>query len=280
MNRTQKKCFIAATGSHLLLVVTLFIGPGFFTSTSKLEDSNVLTFIPEITTDEKVAGGGHPNGGSPPAPAPQPPQPEPPKSAVAEKVEKVEPPKPAAKETKPEKPETESLEPAPKRAKPQVSLKTVVRKNTTATTKANPSKSQSTDDSPAKDQQAFNSTVKNLRSGLSAGTTIDMPRGPGGGGAPYANFYDGVKKVYSDAWVVPDGVTDDNATVTASVTIARSGEVLDTSIVVRSGNREVDESVAATLRRVRFAVPLPASASEDKRTVKIKFNVRAQRMLG
>jgi TonB family protein len=89
-----------------------------------------------------------------------------------------------------------------------------------------------------------------------------------------------VKKIYSDAWVVPDSVTDDSATVTASVTIARDGEVLNATIVVRSGNAEVDDSVAATLRRVRFAVPLPKGETESQVTVRIKFNVKAQRLLG
>jgi hypothetical protein len=34
------------------------------------------------------------------------------------------------------------------------------------------------------------------------------------------------------------------------------------------------------LRRVTHAVPLPDNAKEDKRTVTIKFNVKAKRGLG
>jgi TonB family protein len=85
-----------------------------------------------------------------------------------------------------------------------------------------------------------------------------------------------VKKVYTDAWVVPDGVTDDSATVTASVTIARSGEVLSTSIVKSSGNSLVDHSVKATLDRVPTVPPLPDGAKEEQRTVTINFNVKAK----
>jgi len=274
MSRIQKKCFIASTGFHLFLVVLLFVGPAFLSSNgSKPDDSMVLTFVPLITTDEKIAGGGTPNGGPPP-PAPQPrqPQTEPPKPAVPQKVEMRPAPEP-------EKEDSDSLAPTTK-PKVKVNLNKITRKPTTQTAKANTNKATTADQPPSKDLQALNSVVKNLRSGLSAGTSIDMPAGPGGGGVPYANFYDGVKKIYSDAWVVPDGVTDENATVTASVTIARNGEVTASRIVVTSGNSEVDHSVQATLNRVRFAVPLPAGAKEDERTIRIKFNVRAQRLLG
>jgi TonB family protein len=223
-----------------------------------------------MTTDEKIAGGGRPNG-SPPPPTPvRQPQPEPPKPAT---------PEPQVKETKPDDKDSDSLEPT-KKPKVKVNLTKVTRKPTTQTAKPNATKTPSADQTPSKDLQALKSTVNNLKSGLSTATTVDSFQGPGGDGVPYANFYDGVKKIYSDAWLVPDGVTDDNATVTASVTIARNGEVTASKIVVSSGNSEVDQSVQATLNRVRFAVPLPTGAKEDERTVRIKFNVRAQRLLG
>jgi TonB family protein len=85
-----------------------------------------------------------------------------------------------------------------------------------------------------------------------------------------------VKKIYSDAWLVPDSVTDDEATTTASVTISRSGTVVSSHIIRPSGNALADASVQAALRRVTFAVPLPEGAKEDQRTVTIKFNVKAK----
>lgn len=106
-----------------------------------------------------------------------------------------------------------------------------------------------------------------------------MP-GFGGGGPTYANFLQAVKTIYANAWVVPEGVTDDEATATASVTIARDGTVRDARILRRSGNALADASVEAVLRRVTFAVPLPADAKENQRTVTIKFNVKAKRGLG
>jgi TonB family protein len=122
-------------------------------------------------------------------------------------------------------------------------------------------------------------TARAIEQGVSGGTTIVLP-GPGGGGVPYANFLDDVKKIYSDAWLVPDSVTDDEATTTASVTIARDGTVVSSRIIRPSGNALADASVDAALRRVTHAVPLPDGAKEDQRTVTIKFNVKAKRGLG
>jgi TonB family protein len=114
---------------------------------------------------------------------------------------------------------------------------------------------------------------------MSGGTSIEL-MGPGGGGVPYANFLQAVKTVYENAWIVPDGVTDDSATTEASVTIARDGTVVSSKITRSSGNAEADRSVQRTLDRVRFAAPLPDDAKENQRPVDIKFSVRAKRGLG
>ena len=105
-------------------------------------------------------------------------------------------------------------------------------------------------------------------------------KGPGGGGVPYANFLQAVKSRYQQAWIVPDGITDDNATVAASVTIARDGTVMSARITRSSGNAAVDRSVQVTLDRVKWAAPLPDDAKEDQRTVSINFNVAAKRGTG
>ena len=67
MSRLQKKCFIGASGMHLLLLVVLFVGPAFM-SGDKVDDTPVLTFIPTITTDDKVSGGGAPKPPTPQLP--------------------------------------------------------------------------------------------------------------------------------------------------------------------------------------------------------------------
>jgi TonB family protein len=167
---------------------------------------------------------------------------------------------------------------------PPESLKPVVRPKSKPTAKSKPtthsdSKSDAADERQMQLAKAARNAARSLQEGLSSSTTVEMP-GSGGGGVPYANFLDGVKKIYSDAWIVPEGVTDDEATATASVTIRRDGTVLLAKIIRTSGNALADASVEATLRRVTYAVPLPENAKEDKRTVTIKFNVKAKRGLG
>jgi TonB family protein len=113
-----------------------------------------------------------------------------------------------------------------------------------------------------------------------SGSTDVVLKGPGGGDVPYDNFWRQVKSRYANAWVVPDGVTDDQATTAVSVTIARDGKVVSSSITRSSGNIAVDRSVQATLDRVKYAAPLPDDAKENERTVSINFNVKAKRGLG
>jgi TonB family protein len=273
MNRLQKKCFFAATGFHLLLLVILFVGPAFLSSRDKPDNLPVLDFVPMKTIDAALSGGGSPAAKPPPpAPQPQPPAPQPQASPPPPQ------PQPVQQVVRPTEP---SLDPVEKKPRiPEVSTKIVTRPRNP---KAKPSPAVSDSDSDAradqKRRQALNSALHNLREGLTSSTTVEMP-GPGGGGPTYANFLQAVKTIYSDAWFVPEGVTDDEATATASVTIARDGTVISARILRPSGNALADQSVEIVLRRVKFAVPLPEDAKENQRSVTIKFNVKAKRGLG
>ena len=120
---------------------------------------------------------------------------------------------------------------------------------------------------------AFSRTINGIRGGVSGSTEIKLA-GPGGGGIPYGNFLSAVKKVYWDAWSVPDSVP--NVTVKVTVTIARDGTVISSRIVDESGNTIVDGSVQSALDRVKFAAPLPEGAKEDERTVTINFNTETK----
>jgi TonB family protein len=274
-NRLKKKCFIGATSLHLLLIGILFFGSGFLSSQDKSADRPLIDFVPLQTIDEALSGGGNPHGGAPPPPpAPQPPA-QPPAPQPPPRVQAAEPPKPVTQIT--HDPESFTTKPAKKLPKVSTELKTRSKGKTT-------SKQKTTSDSKADERatqlaRAARSAAQNLRDELSGSTTIEL-RGPGGGGVPYANFLDAVKKIYSDAWIVPDGVTDEEATATATVTIARDGTVKSSRILRTSGNALADQSVEAVLRRVRVAVPLPDGAKEDERTVTIKFNVKAKRGFG
>lgn len=288
MNRIQKKCFMAATGMHGLLLAILFVGPAFLSSSKSSDNRPPIDFVPAKTIDDLLAGGGSLNA-RPPAPVAEPvatqpkieaPQPAPPAPPVEKpappRVEKAEPPKVEA-------PDREPSETKPVKKLPTVRLKPAVRPRS-STAKAKPATDPDSQPDAAEERRnriasAAKSAVSDLRSGLSSATKIEMA-GPGGGGVPYANFRDAVRKVYDAAWIVPDGVTDDEAAATASVTIARDGTVLNWKVIQRSGNALADQSVEMVLRRVTFVAPLPDSAKENQRTVTIKFSVKAKRGLG
>ena len=87
MSRVQKKCLIGSVGLHLLLVVTLLIGPEIFAA-RRPPDSTILEVVPDRVTDGITQGGNR--NAQPPAPAPpappiiqqQTPAPPPPKPLV------------------------------------------------------------------------------------------------------------------------------------------------------------------------------------------------------
>jgi len=318
MSRTDLKCVAASSSLHLLLVLVLFVGPAFVSpkppQEPPLQDNEILDFVPLITTDEQISGGGNPKANPPPAiapikeparaPEPAPKEPETKPEPKPEPKHEVKVPK-AKREPEPEpepvkksepKLDPDALEPAKKKPRrPEISTEIVTRKNNKADEarkKALEREREAERERVAEEERqysmavdsrrrlanTFNMAANNLAEGMSSGTSIEL-RGPGGGGVPYANFLQAVKSIYARNWHVPDGVTDDNATATADVTIARDGKVVTAKITVRSGNAEVDKSVQRTLDRVDYAAPLPQNASEDRRTVSIKFNVRARRLM-
>jgi TonB family protein len=281
MNRLQKKCLVASTGFHLLLALILVVGPAFVSNKPVADDMPLLEFIPLETTDEMISGGGNPNAQS--APPPQEVRPEP------VRTEPAPPPKPV-EQSRPE-PEPEPPKPAPKPApdeavdtsdtkpKKDFNLVPTVR-NPAKATKQNTEaerRARQLADARKKAAQQLGKFAEAIGNNLSSGTSVEL-KGPGGGGVPYANFLQAVKSIYAQAWVVPDGVTDDSATAVASVTIARDGTVLSARIVQHSGNRDVDRSVQGALDRVPRAVPLPTSARESQRTVTINYNYNPKRL--
>jgi colicin import membrane protein len=300
MNRLQKKCFLASTGFHLLLVVILLIGPAFVSSKSQTDTMPVLDFVPFKTVDSLISGGGNPNANSQPAtfekPQPAPPAPPAPIKPAPlpppEQVREVDPPKDEVKEVSPPKDSGYSLEPAKdlKPKKPAIEFTPITRPTRDAKAEA---KAKAEAQAREEEREYFRretdrrrhlaatvgGAANSLAEGRSGSTSIEL-KGPGGGGVPYANFLQAVKSVYQRSWIVPDGITDDNGTVAVSVTIARDGTVVSSRITRSSGNVAVDRSVQVTLDRVKFAAPLPDDAKENQRTVGINFNVAAKRAQG
>ena len=302
MSRLQKKCFIAASGMHLLLVVILLVGPAFLAAhTRKAEDKDfkIMDVIPGKLIDEAFSGGGTPNA-APPAPAPPqptpvitPPTPAPPKTLL-QKIEKVftpEPPKPEKAE--PEKPEVDPLalrkvtKTAPGKSKDDVPLKKVIRTAKATTTSKTTSKETAEDsEADARAQQraaakaraaAIGKSLSRLNSNLSTGVDVDIP---GPGGAAYANYADALASTYYHAWTLPDEASNDNASVKVKVTLARDGSVISARVVQPSGNALLDRSVERALNRVKSFEPFPEGSKDATRTFNFEFQPRFRKLIG
>jgi TonB family protein len=292
MNRLQKKCLVASVGTHLLLAVVLFVGPAL-TSRNQMDDLPVLDFVPATLIDAPFYGGGTPNAKPPPPapPAPPPPQPQPQETPPApktflQKIFEPEPPKETVKtpgiapnldKTVVKVPGDDVLPAAKSRV--EVSTKVVKRSaSSTSGSASSRAEARAAQLAAAKQRaEAFGSALRSLRENLSSGTTVDIP---GPGGAAYANYGQVVKSVYTQAWIVPSDVAEDDATARVSVTIARDGTVISARLTDASGSAPVDRSVQHTLNRVKFVAPFPEGAKEDERTFIINFNLKTKRSLG
>ena len=297
MSRLQKKCFIGATSMHVMLFVVLIVGPGFF-SKDTVDESDVLTIIPLMATESGHAGGGTPPPPAPPTPVVQERTPAPAPPRVQETVRQPDPPpvrQPQREvEREREKPaptkDRESLDPKTEKPKPhQVEVnRNVVRisndrrkpANTSSTAESNV-KEAAERERAAANAKLFANAGKRISSNLAPSTQVDMPEGIGGGGVSYAPYAQIVRKVYTDAWRIPDDATDDEAVVKVSVTIARDGSVISSRIITESGSKLVDRSIQNALDRVTtIGVAFPAGAKESQRTFTISFSLKAKKLTG
>jgi len=290
MTRLQKKCLIAAAGTHLLVVVVLLCS-GFITSTSKQDDTQIVDVIPSTVLDNVLNSGAKSAPTPPPqpivkppepTPTPTPPIPEPPKPVVKqpEPVKVVEPVKPP-EELKPvEKPDVQIPKPKPPKPAPKIDLTLVTRDNKKAVDEARAAEAARAKQEARQREQrlkAFKEAARSIKNNTSSSTTVEMP---GASSVSYANYASVVKSIYEGAWIEPDDAANDDAIVKVSVTIANDGHVLTSRVVNPSGDSKVDASVRRTLDRVDFVAPFPEGAKEKERTFIINFNLRAKRLNG
>jgi len=267
MNRLQKKCVIATAGFHLLLLVILFVGPAFFNSKPKVDDSQVLDVIPANLIDAAFNSGV--KGAQPPAPTPTvtPPQPQPTPPAP-----KIVEPAPAPQPTITERLEKfftpEIVKPAPTEIQPHK-----IQPNLTQVTRVESKNSATV--KPKDNSQAAKNLAEELRSQLSPATQVDAP---GESSSAYANYASAVKSIYDQAWTLPDSVANDDENVRVSVTIASDGTVISSRIITPSGDASVDNSVQRTLDRVTFVAPFPEGVTDKERTYIINFNPQLKRL--
>lgn len=291
MNRAQKRCVLASTALHLGLLSAVVLLSAFQPPSPPPVSLEPISFNAYVTTDEMISGGGDrtaqplPPTVRPllaPQAQPQPPPPPPPPVHV-EKAREPEPlPSQANKEPR-TKPDTDSLTPAPTKAKkPQIDFNAIVSRSRDQKNQEKERAEQRDREQARAEAEAhkkllgrFGQIESELRENhAGSGIAIKM-FGPGGGGVPYANFLQAVQHAYEQDWRprIPKGVSDE-VTATASVTIARDGTVTATSLIRSSGNRQVDDSVRASLDNVRYAAPLPPNAEENERTISIEFDVK------
>jgi len=271
MNRLQKKCTILTAGIHLLLIVILIVGPGFFAPKPKA-DLQILDVIPANLIDAALNSGVRNAQPPPPVvqPAPQPPAPQPVVTPPPAPT-KVEAPEPRKEIVKALTPEPKPVE------KPKIQISTQL---VTRTAPKNSPKTSPRDDSQEKARAlalAARNAARALKNNFTPATTIDMP---GNSSVAYANYAAVVKSVYEPAWVPPDDAQNDNANVKVTVTIANDGTVISARILTPSGDAGVDSSVQRTLDRVTFIAPFPEGVTEKERTYIINFNLKAKRSLG
>jgi len=279
MNRLQQKCFVAATGLHLLLLVILFIGPAFLSSRDKADNMPVLDFVPMKTIDAALSGGGSPIAKPPPpAPQPQPPQPQPQPQII--------PPAPTP-QPQPVKPVVRTPEPSPdpvekKSRLPDVSTTIVMRSQPKPPKPSTPDRDTDVR-AEAKQRAAFSSAARNLRAGLSSSTTVEM-YGPGGGGPTYAGYNMEVQRIYKQhydaALLVAGDIADEQTSVEAAVTIASSGTVVSARIRTPSKNPALNKLVQRVLDAVTFLRPFPEGAKDSERTLNIIFDLKPKPGIG
>jgi len=280
MNRSQKKCLVVSTGLHLALLSSVVLLSAFQPAAPPGLEFQPIDFTPVITTFDNMSGGGNPQGQTlqtPPPPAPP-------------RVQK--PPEPAPREIAREpqpKPEEDSLTPSARPAprRPQIDPSNIVTRPRNEKSKAKPKQndeeSQDQDRELAKAAadarrrlaQQLGQMASQLGNNRSGPISIEI-KGPGGGGLPYANFYQAVYSIYKREWIIPDGATDSDATTVAEITVARDGRVVSAIITRSSGNAAVDQSIQLTLDRVRQVPPLPPNSEKDKVPVTINFTATPQ----
>ena len=280
MNRLHKKCFIASTGMHLLLVLILFVGPAFLSSDDRPVPAQYIDIIPSKIIESAFVGGGNPKAKPPPPamprqdPTPTPVDPAPSKQPKAQKSEPVEEPKAA-----------ESLTPSDKKRKPQIEVKIVERNSQTKSKPTQPSEAQlqARLQAKARAERAaqFQNVLENLKDGLSSSTSIDIP---GPGGEAYAG-YDIVlqsiyKKHYDQALAIAGDLAASGAEVGVSVTVERNGNVVASRVINPSGNAPLDRLVRRVLEDVKFIRPFPEGAKDAQRTFNILFELKPKRAIG
>jgi periplasmic protein TonB len=297
MNRLQTKCLYATVGFHLLLVLILVVGPGFFRSTPKPDDTQVLDVIPTTAIEAALNSGvkdAQPPAPTPlpplipppkpivlppppqPQPQPTPPTPEPPAPSFVKRMENFFKPEPAPEPVTPAP--DDSPKPAEHKHEHKVNVDmSTVQRSTVEKSQPHHTSDDSQQRAAEARETAIASAVSNLEKNFKPSTRVEMP---GSSSVSYASYASIIKSIYTREWQTPANAANDEANVKVSVTVSSDGTVISAHIIEPSGDSNVDDSVQQTLDRVTFIAPFPDGATEKEKTFIINFNLKAKRMLG
>ena len=126
----------------------------------------------------------------------------------------------------------------------------------------------------------MNSILGGIQGGLSSPVDINIDAGGGPNAAAFLDYGQMMVQVYERSWLLPGTLNDTTAIVSVTVTVARSGRVLNWEVRRPSGNSAIDRSVRETLQKVLQFEPFPASFRDAQRTFNIDFNLKAKRNTG
>jgi TonB family protein len=271
MSRLHRKCLVASTAVHGLLLLVLVVSSAFMDSRPLPFELPLLDVIPDKIVDAALHGGGNPEAqptAPPPVVTPAPvkaPEPERRKPAPEPTPEPVLPAK---------RPEVSIAKEKPPPKKPPIKVVTQPTRVSPPTRRTETPKVQPNVANELASR--FSDTASRLSRQLTAKTSIGVP---GPGGEAFANYSQVVISIYERAWIKPVGI-ERTAVVKATVTVARDGRVLSARITKLSGNRTVDDSVDQVLQRVKEIRPFPEGAKDDTRKFDLNFELTPVEMSG
>lgn len=124
------------------------------------------------------------------------------------------------------------------------------------------------------------SILGGIQGGLSSPVDIHIDAGGGPNAAAFLDYGQMMVRTYEQMWLVPPNLSEALSIVGVTVTVARSGRVLEWQLLKPCGNSAIDRSVRETLQKVIQFEPFPASFRESQRTFNIDFNLKAKRTTG
>ena len=270
MSRMRKKCLIVSMGMHLLLLLVVVFGVAFATTSVREPQDKVLTMRLE----------------SDPVAQPEPvqqnqmrnvrPQPLPPTPRVPQHIRRPEPPRPTPRPVNPA-PVEAIRNPPPRRPKHarnppkrKINLSSTVVELTLGGQNSKPKTRPRPNPRPQTIKVDIRAADK-LRNNLSGKTKVNFKANS----STYNRYKDVVASVYEAKWnrgLPPKSTSYRNKIIRVRVTISKSGRVVSSRIVGRSGMVALDNSVQATLNAVRsIGQSFPPGVQEREQTFTINF---------